>query len=105
MQESSSIVTRITCYLQQLHTHTKSINPSHGLINSHEFNFHFTYEYEAYEFNFYYAYLNGLKIKYLYTLEKVFYKKLNICVLILSDKCIGLVLSKVIANVDFNLTS
>lgn len=41
--------------------------------------------------------LNGLQIKYFYTLKKVFLKKLNICVLILSDKYIGQVLSKVIA--------
>lgn len=33
--------------------------------------------------------LNGLQIKYFYTLKKVFLKKLNICVLILSDKYIG----------------
>lgn len=58
VQESSSVVTRITCYLQQLHIQAKSINPSHELINSYEFNFLFTYEYEAYEFNLYSAYLN-----------------------------------------------
>lgn len=38
--ESSSIVTRITRYLQQPPIETKSINPSHELICSYEFSFY-----------------------------------------------------------------